>query len=86
MGKNKMIKLIDLLEGKQEEKYPPYMYSPVGFGCHVCEYYYMKDDKHYCNNKEYQEYKGTNELVDDNGNQIKDPSKWCSNWFHPKNN
>ena len=21
---------------------------------------------------------------DDEGNQIKDPSKWCSNWFHPK--
>ena len=70
-----MIKLVDLLENKKEEKYPPYMYSPVGFGCHVCEYYYMKDDKHYCNN----------ELVDDEGNQIKDPSKWCSNWFHPKN-
>jgi hypothetical protein len=85
MGENKMIKLIDLLEGKQEEKYPPYMYSPVGFGCHVCEYYYMEDKKHYCNNKEYQKYKGTNELVDDEGNQIKDPSKWCSNWFHPKN-
>ena len=32
MGKNKMIKLIDLLEGKKEEKYPPYMYSPVGLG------------------------------------------------------
>jgi hypothetical protein len=44
----------------------------------------MEDDKHYCNNKEYQKYKGTNELVDDEGNQIKDPSKWCSNWFHPK--
>ena len=39
-----MIKLVDLLEGKKEEKYPPYMYSPVGFGCHVCEYYYMEDD------------------------------------------
>jgi hypothetical protein len=37
-----------------------------------------------CNNKEYQKYKGTNELVDDNGEQIKDPSKWCSNWFEPK--
>jgi hypothetical protein len=27
---------------------------------------------------------GTAELVDNEGNQIKDPSKWCSNWFLPK--
>jgi hypothetical protein len=26
----------------------------------------------------------TNELIDEEGNQIKDPSKWCSNWFLPK--
>jgi hypothetical protein len=44
----------------------------------------MEDDKHMCSNKKYQEYKGTSELVDDEGNQIKDPSKWCSNWFMPK--
>lgn len=80
-----MIKLVDLLKENNEEKYPPYMYSPVGFGCHVCEYYYLKEDKHHCNNKEYQNYMGTNELVDNDGNQIKDPSKWCSNWFYPKN-
>ena len=81
-----MIKLLDILnEAKEkEEKYLPYMYSPVGFGCHVCEYYYVEDGKHMCSNKQYQKYKGTNELVDDEGNQIKDPSKWCSNWFHPK--
>jgi len=78
-----MIKLIDLLSENKEEKYPPYMYSPVGFGCHVCEYYYKEDGLHHCNNKEYQKYMGTNELVDNEGNQIKDPSKWCSNWFHP---
>jgi len=79
-----MIKLVDLLKEGKRQKYPPYMYSPVGFGCHVCEYYYMEDNKHYCNNKEYQSYMGTNELVDNEGNQIQDPSKWCSNWFHPK--
>jgi len=79
-----MIKLVDLLKENNEEKYPPYMYSPVGFSCNVCEYHYLKNDKHYCNNKEYQNYMGTNELVDNDGNQIKDPSKWCSNWFHPK--
>jgi hypothetical protein len=27
---------------------------------------------------------GTAELIDNEGNQIKDPSKWCSNWFLPK--
>ena len=26
----------------------------------------------------------TGELVDNEGNQIQDPSKWCSNWFLPK--
>lgn len=80
-----MIKLTDLIKEEKEE-YPPFMYSPVGFSCHVCEYYYMEDDKHKCRNKHYQEYKGTDELVDDQGNQIKDPKKWCSNWFHPKVN
>ena len=51
-----MIKLIDLLKEGKGEKYPPYMYSPVGFGCHVCEYYYKEDGLHHCNNKEYQKY------------------------------
>ena len=71
------------IKEEQAEEYPPYMYSPVGFGCHVCEYYFKEDGKHKCSNKNYQEYKGTDELVDNEGNQIKDPSKWCSNWFHP---
>jgi hypothetical protein len=84
MGKNKM-KLIDLLkEQTQSEKSPPYMYSPVGFGCHVCKFYYVEDKKHMCGNSYYQEHMGTAELVDNEGNQIKDPSKWCSNWFLPK--
>lgn len=79
-----MIKLIDILNEKKEEQYVPYMYSPIGFGCHVCKFHYMEDEKHMCSNKQYQKYKGTAELVDDEGNQIKDPSKWCSNWFIPK--
>ena len=81
-----MIKLTDIL--KEHEGEPkPYMYSPVGFSCAVCEYYYMKDGKHYCNSKKYQEYIGTNELINPKtGKQIKDPSKWCSNWFEPKEN
>ena len=37
-----------------------------------------------CGNSYYQEHVGTAELVDNEGNQIKDPSKWCSNWFLPK--
>lgn len=73
-----------LEQAKEKEEYPPYMYSPVGFSCAVCKYHYMEDDKHMCSNKQYQEYKGTAELVDDEGNQIKDPTKWCSNWFLPK--
>jgi hypothetical protein len=72
------------LKEEQNSEYPPYMYSPVGFSCAVCKYHYMEDDKHMCSNKNYQEYKGTAELVDNDGNQIKDPSKWCSNWFLPK--
>ena len=79
-----MIKLVDLLKENKEE-YPPYMFSPIGFGCHVCEYYYVEDDKHMFSNKEYQKYIGTNELIDPKTReQIKDPSKWCSNWFEPK--
>ena len=73
-----------LEQAKEKEEYLPYMYSPIGFGCHVCKYYYVEDEKHMCSNKQYQAYKGTAKLVDDKGNQIKDPSKWCSNWFMPK--
>ena len=79
-----MIKLTDLLKEDQSEEYPPYMYSPIGFGCHVCKYHYIEDEKHMCSNKQYQVYMGTKELVDNEGNPIKDPSKWCSNWFMPK--
>ena len=79
-----------LNEGKEE--YLPYMYSPIGFGCHVCKYHYIEDEKHMCSNKKYQEYiseqfsdlEDPAELVDNEGNPIKDPSKWCSNWFMPK--
>jgi hypothetical protein len=77
------------LNEHEGEEYPPYMYSPIGFSCAVCKYHYIEwenkvQGKHMCSNKNYQEYKGTAELVDDEGNQIKDPSKWCSNWFLPK--
>lgn len=77
-----MIKLIDLLKETEGEP-KPYMYSPVGFSCAVCEYYYMDRGNHMCNNQYYKEYMGTEELVDENGDQIKDPTKWCSNWFEP---
>ena len=81
-----MISLLELLQEEKQEQYVPYMYSPVGFGCHVCRFYYKEDDKHMCSNKDYQAYKGTAELVDNEGNQIKDPSKWFSNWFKPVKN
>jgi hypothetical protein len=78
-----MIKFSDILNESQEEEYPPYMYSPIGFSCNVCEYHYVEKGKHMCSNKQYQAYMGTKELVDNEGNPIKDPSKWCSNWFMP---
>ena len=59
-----------LEQAKEKEEYPPYMYSPVGFSCAVCKYHYMEDDKHMCENKQYQEYKGTAEIVDDNGDKL----------------
>lgn len=69
---------------EEKQQYKPYMYSPVGFGCHVCLFYYEKDGKHMCNNTDYVKYMGTEELLDNNGQPIKDPSKWCSNWFKPE--
>jgi hypothetical protein len=84
MGKNKMISLLELLKQQESPESPPYMYSKDGFGCHVCKFYYMEDDKHMCGNTYYKHYMKTNELIDEEGNQIKDPSKWCSNWFLPK--
>lgn len=79
-----MIKLKDILLNEHEGEQPPYMYSPVGFSCAVCEYYYKKGDKHMCSNKSYKEYMGTEELLDKKGGeQITDPAKWCSNWFEP---
>lgn len=77
-----MIKLIDILK-EEKERYIPYMYSPVGFGCHVCRFYYKENDKHMCNNDDYVNLMQTKELLDENKQPIKDPSKWCSNWFKP---
>jgi hypothetical protein len=69
---------------ESKEHYVPYMYSAQGFGCHVCKFYYKEKGTHMCSNPDYKAYKGTNELLDNEGNSIKDPSKWCSNWFKPK--
>lgn len=87
-----MIKLSELLKETEENEYPPYMYSPVGFSCAVCEYHYQEEAIHKCSNKYYHQYikeqfpelKDPTTLVDNQGEPIKDPSKWCSNWFHPK--
>lgn len=79
-----MIKLINLLKETEEHEYKPYMYSPTGFSCAVCEYQYKDNGVYKCSNKNYKAYKGTDELIDEEGNPIKDPTKWCSNWFEPK--
>jgi len=83
-----MIKLTDILKEHEEgEEYPPYMYSSVGFGCHVCEYLARNkdEDRWVCTNKEYQEYMGTHYLIDPETKEpVEDPSKYCSNWFEPK--
>lgn len=75
-----------LNEEQEEQEYPPYMYSPVGFSCKVCKFiaFNKDEDRWVCSNKNYQEYMGTHYLVDNNKEPIKDPSKWCSNWFVPK--
>ena len=50
-----MIKLIDILgEESQKESYVPFMYSPVGFSCSVCRFFYNEDGKYKCKNKDYQ--------------------------------
>lgn len=90
-----MIKLSDILLNEVlEQESAPYMYSPVGFSCAVCKYLnYNKDESRWtCGNTQYQEYqksRGVEEsrahyLLDENNQPIKDPSKWCSNWFQPK--
>jgi hypothetical protein len=83
-----MIKLVDILKehGKGEE-YPPYMFSPIGFGCHVCKYLVRNkdEDRWVCTNQNYIDYMGTYYLIDPTTKEpVEDPSKYCSNWFEPK--
>ena len=84
-----MIKLTDILLNEEvTNQYPQYMYSSVGFGCHVCKFLnYNKDEGAYaCGNKNYQEYMKTYLLIDPT---TKEPvtkenlNKYCSNWFLP---
>jgi len=81
----KHIRLSSLLREEKETNTvsPPYMHSPDGFGCHVCRFYYKEVGKHMCSSVDYIKHMGTNELIDQQGNQIEDPKKWCSNWFLP---
>lgn len=74
---------VPIKEEEAQITYKPYMYSKDGFGCHVCLFHYEQDGKHMCNNPDYVNYMGTEELLDNNKQPIKDPSKWCSNWFKP---
>ena len=81
-----MIKLLDLLKENGAGS-PPYMYSSVGFGCHVCKYLTENEGKYTCGSTSYQEYMGTNLLIDP---KTKKPvtkenlKNYCSNWFLPK--
>lgn len=81
-----MISLIKILqeEIKGEPVYPanhqPFMYSSLGFSCAVCEYYSYENDQHICGNAQFAQWNGS-EVMD-----IKDPTKWCSNWFEPRKN
>ena len=60
------------LKEHEGEEYPPYMYSSVGFGCHVCKYlnFNKDEDKYTCGNTNYQEYMGTYFLIDPDTNTI----------------
>ncbi len=82
-----MIKLQELLEDEKQQHssfYSAYMHSKQGFGCHVCRYYYIEKGVHRCNNEEYIEYMGTEDLLTKRGgDKINDPSQYCSNWFKP---
>jgi hypothetical protein len=82
-----MYSLLELLKLQEDASSKPFMYSPIGFSCNVCKYLnYNKDEARYtCGSTEYQKWAGTHFLNDEKGEPIKDPSKWCSNWFEPKN-
>ena len=83
-----MIKLVDLLKENGDQT-APYMYSPIGFGCHVCKYLnYNKDEgKYTCANTNYEKHMGTHFIIDP---ETREPvekenlNKYCSNWFMPK--
>ena len=63
-----MIKLLDLLNESPQSEYPPYMYSPIGFSCAVCKYYYVEWESlvdefdEYGDNEEYK-YEPTDEFI-----------------------
>ncbi len=46
-----------LNEEQEEQEYPPYMYSPVGFSCKVCKYiaFNKDEDRWVCSNKKLAE-------------------------------
>lgn len=92
---NIMIKLLDILNEAEEQQYPPFMYSPVGFSCKVCKFlnYNKDEDRWVCANTNYQKYMQSLGVAENRSHYIldpetkepiKDPAKWCSNWFLPK--
>lgn len=94
-----MIKLKTILKETNEvtmddSYYPPMMYSEKGFSCKACKFlnYNKEENRWTCANTDFQKYQESigieksrsHYLLDDKGNPIEDPSKWCSNWFKPR--
>ena len=92
-----MIKLKNILTevNMDDNEYPPFMYSKKGFSCKACKFlnYNKDEDRWTCSNDDFQDYQksiGIEEsrahyLLDNDGNPIKNPALWCSNWFKPVN-
>lgn len=93
-----MIKLKQLIKETDESVtddsvYAPFMYSEKGFSCKYCKFLeYNKDESRWtCSNDDFQKYNAerfgkerAHYLLDNDGNPIENPAKWCSNWFLPK--
>jgi len=76
-----LIKLIqEALQGEAGSRDipQPLMYVAVWCSGAVCEYHSYENDQHICGNSLFAKWNGS-EVMD-----IKDPTKWCSDWFEPK--
>lgn len=60
------------------KEHEPFMMSKEGFSCSVCEYFNKEGKEFKCKNEYFIKWQGSDKL------DIKDPTKWCSDWFEPK--